>query len=141
LAIVAFAGFQYTGNNLKERKPIIDISDKTLDEKNATLKNRTPSLRLFVNQLLRWKNFWLFVFINLIQVFNCHFNSNFLTVFMEHLVGNSISPFMQSVVLSLASMLPHAFVVLIAPYIPRKGKATRYSVDNEPQCDLLAYIL
>ena len=107
IAFFAFVGFQYTAYNLKEKKTIIEEDSKDDD----------ISLKTFANQLLRQTNFWLFVAFNLIQVFNCHFNSNFLSIFMEHfLVPSQTSQITLSTILSLAAILPHVLVIFLASY-------------------------
>jgi hypothetical protein len=82
---------------------------------------RKLSLRTFAYQLLRFRNFWIFVLINLVQVFNCHFNSNFMSIFLDSLVGSGVSVFVHSFILSAAATLPHLFVVFLAPVIHKKS--------------------
>lgn len=117
VGIVALMGFFQTVSVLKEKKPIIDISKSSDDEHKYAY---APSLRVFARQIFTWKNFWLFTGINLVQVFNCHFNSNFLAIFIKYFVGE-LAAFWHSVMLSLASLLPFAAVILLAPRIPKYG--------------------
>ncbi|KAG8551577.1 hypothetical protein GDO81_004170 [Engystomops pustulosus] len=45
----------------------------------------------YLKQLSRHRNFLWFVCMNLVQVFHCHFNSNFFPLFLEHLLSDRIS--------------------------------------------------
>jgi Na+/melibiose symporter-like transporter len=117
VGILACAGFYRTVSVLKEKKPIIDVSKSHKDDNKHSY---APSLKIFAKQLLTWRNFWLFTGINLIQVFNCHFNSNFLAIFIKYFVSE-LATFWHSVMLSLASLLPFAAVVILAPRITKYG--------------------
>eukprot|EP01114_Cavostelium_apophysatum_P001315 TRINITY_DN11119_c0_g1_i1.p1 TRINITY_DN11119_c0_g1~~TRINITY_DN11119_c0_g1_i1.p1 ORF type:complete len:474 (-),score=86.24 TRINITY_DN11119_c0_g1_i1:66-1487(-) len=139
LTVVAFGGFQYTAANIHERKTVFDIARSL--EQEETAKKKQPSLRVFAKQLLRHTNFWIFVAFTLIQVFNCHFNSNFLSIFMEYFVGKDRT-LLHSVILSLASILPHVFVVVLANRIPSFGLYNVYQtfVIIKIVLSLLAYL-
>lgn len=64
------------------------------------------------------RNFWIFCGINLIQVFNCHFNSNFL---LTALSSTSLHATSTSTLFVLAATLPHVVVVLLAPLLLKLG--------------------
>ncbi|XP_040599407.1 transmembrane protein 180 isoform X2 [Mesocricetus auratus] len=49
------------------------------------------SLGQYLRQLARHQNFLWFVGMDLVQVFHCHFNSNFFPLFLEHLLSDRIS--------------------------------------------------
>jgi hypothetical protein len=95
---------------------------------------RIPPLRKFLSQLLGHRNFWLWVVINLIQVFNCHYNSNFMAIFLDAFLpaasgggsgdrgeDSSWNTFSKAGVLSLTAVLPHVCVILCAGVIARLG--------------------
>ena len=79
------------------------------------------SLSEFWSHLCLHRNFWLFVVINLVQVFNCHFNSNFLAASLNHLLSPAWDRSRLSALLALAALLPHVVVVLLAPLLLRIG--------------------
>lgn len=64
-------------------------------------------LKNYVKQLLRHKNFWWFTAMNLIQVFHCHFNSNFFPLFLDKLLGHTLSPKSAAFLLGLSFVVPH----------------------------------
>jgi Na+/melibiose symporter-like transporter len=84
------------------------------------------SLGPFWRTLRGHANFWVFVGVNLLQVFNCHFNSNFLAVSLDRFftLGSSAVP--SSLLLSVAAVAPHAVVVLVAPLLRRYGIETLF---------------
>nr|XP_008268641.1 transmembrane protein 180 isoform X4 [Oryctolagus cuniculus] len=49
------------------------------------------TLGQYLRQLARHQNFLWFVGMDLVQVFHCHFNSNFFPLFLEHLLSDQIS--------------------------------------------------
>uniref|UniRef100_A0ACB8F9T8 Transmembrane protein 180 n=1 Tax=Sphaerodactylus townsendi TaxID=933632 RepID=A0ACB8F9T8_9SAUR len=65
------------------------------------------TLAEYLKQLSRHRNFLWFVSMNLIQVFHCHFNSNFFPLFLEHLLSDRISLSMGSFLLGVSYVAPH----------------------------------
>lgn len=61
----------------------------------------------YVKQLSKHRNFMWFVSMNLIQVFHCHFNSNFFPLFLEHLLSDHISASTGSLLLGVSYIAPH----------------------------------
>ncbi|XP_037595488.1 transmembrane protein 180 [Cebus imitator] len=49
------------------------------------------TLGQYLRQLAHHRNFLWFVSMDLVQVFHCHFNSNFFPLFLEHLLSDHIS--------------------------------------------------
>jgi Na+/melibiose symporter-like transporter len=79
-------------------------------------------IRAFLRQVRRHANLWLFSGINLIQVFNCHFNSNFLPIFVRAFCAAPlVPPVVGSLVLGLSASLPHATVALLTGVVARHG--------------------
>lgn len=66
-----------------------------------------PGLTTFVSQLGNQYNFIWFTIMNLIQVFHCHFNSNFFPLFLENLLGNSVSSSFGSFLIGISFLAPH----------------------------------
>ncbi|XP_034519077.1 transmembrane protein 180 isoform X4 [Ailuropoda melanoleuca] len=58
------------------------------------------TLGQYLRQLARHRNFLWFVGMDLVQVFHCHFNSNFFPLFLEHLLSDHISLSMGSFLLA-----------------------------------------
>lgn len=65
------------------------------------------TLRQYLRQLARHRNFLWFVAMDLVQVFHCHFNSNFFPLFLEHLLADHISLSMGSFLLGISYVAPH----------------------------------
>eukprot|EP00794_Sanderia_malayensis_P005139 gene5139-5787_t len=61
----------------------------------------------YAKQLLKQKNFLWFAVMNLVQVFHCHFNSNFFPLFIERLLGHVISPSTGAMILGISFLIPH----------------------------------
>ncbi|XP_071987417.1 transmembrane protein 180 [Engystomops pustulosus] len=61
----------------------------------------------YLKQLSRHRNFLWFVCMNLVQVFHCHFNSNFFPLFLEHLLSDRISVSTGSFLLGISYIAPH----------------------------------
>ncbi|KAM6951751.1 transmembrane protein 180 [Aplochiton taeniatus] len=61
----------------------------------------------YLRQLSKHRNFMWFSAMNLIQVFHCHFNSNFFPLFLEHLLSDSISASTGSILLGISYIAPH----------------------------------
>uniref|UniRef100_A0A1A8BF90 Transmembrane protein 180 n=1 Tax=Nothobranchius kadleci TaxID=1051664 RepID=A0A1A8BF90_NOTKA len=72
-----------------------------------TQPDRAVTIRQYLKQLSKHKNFLWFVSMNLIQVFHCHFNSNFFPLFLEHLLSNNISASAGSILLGISYVAPH----------------------------------
>ncbi|KAK2866471.1 hypothetical protein Q7C36_002527 [Tachysurus vachellii] len=61
----------------------------------------------YLKQLSHHRNFMWFVSMNLVQVFHCHFNSNFFPLFLEHLLSDRISASTGSFLLGISYIAPH----------------------------------
>ncbi|XP_076467404.1 transmembrane protein 180-like isoform X2 [Babylonia areolata] len=61
----------------------------------------------YLQQLKSHKNFLWFAAMNIVQVFHCHFNSNFFPLFLENLLGNAVSPTLASALLGISFVAPH----------------------------------
>ena len=137
LSIICCASFLYTSIILEtefKNKPSTTQENenpveaqKDVKEQKSEYPNprKNPPIKEFFNQLLRVRNFWVYTIVNLIQVFNCHFNSNFISICMEQLliVGqHTISPRQLSAfVLTSSSLFPHLLVILLTPVQKKYG--------------------
>ncbi|XP_033755959.1 transmembrane protein 180-like [Pecten maximus] len=116
LAVFAFVGFVVAANLMKqERKRTLkksfsyddswsNRSDEYDDPVGPSVK---PGIGTFVSQLGKQYNFIWFTIMNLIQVFHCHFNSNFFPLFLENLLGNSVSSSFGSFLIGISFLAPH----------------------------------
>nr|XP_009939902.1 PREDICTED: transmembrane protein 180 isoform X2 [Opisthocomus hoazin] len=108
LALCSITGFTLSTQLLRQRfeadgkgqRPGIDLSGEICQEKRITLAE-------YLQQLSRHRNFLWFVCMNLIQVFHCHFNSNFFPLFLEHLLSDQISVSTGSFLLGVSYIAPH----------------------------------
>ncbi|XP_039565184.1 transmembrane protein 180 isoform X2 [Passer montanus] len=76
-------------------------------EKLSVPQEKRITLAEYLQQLSRHRNFLWFVCMNLIQVFHCHFNSNFFPLFLEHLLSDQISVSTGSFLLGVSYIAPH----------------------------------
>ncbi|KAK5851147.1 hypothetical protein PBY51_001963 [Eleginops maclovinus] len=82
---------------------------KELSVGNAPMTNpeKPVTIGQYLKQLSKHKNFMWFVSMNLVQVFHCHFNSNFFPLFLEHLLSDNISASTGSILLGISYIAPH----------------------------------
>ncbi|XP_069756252.1 transmembrane protein 180 isoform X2 [Narcine bancroftii] len=70
-------------------------------------QEQTLTLAEYLKQLSKHQNFVWFVSMNLVQVFHCHFNSNFFPLFLEYLLSDRISLSTGSFLLGASYIAPH----------------------------------
>ncbi|XP_078269507.1 transmembrane protein 180 [Rhinoraja longicauda] len=70
-------------------------------------QEQTLTFSEYLKQLSRHQNFVWFVSMNLVQVFHCHFNSNFFPLFLEYLLSDRISLSTGSFLLGASYIAPH----------------------------------
>ncbi|KAL3863568.1 hypothetical protein ACJMK2_005319 [Sinanodonta woodiana] len=117
LALISLLGFTISVTLLKKtfkeqmhKDPILPQKDDSktsasVGEDEGSLSKGT--LMVFAKQLLSQRNFVWFSAMNLVQVFHCHFNSNFFPLFLERLLGDSISPGFGSFLIGISFVAPH----------------------------------
>uniref|UniRef100_A0A8U7ML06 Major facilitator superfamily domain containing 13A n=1 Tax=Corvus moneduloides TaxID=1196302 RepID=A0A8U7ML06_CORMO len=115
LALCSIVGFTLSTQLLRQRfqadgKAKWD-QESTLKElyieKHSVPQEKRITLAEYLQQLSRHRNFLWFVCMNLIQVFHCHFNSNFFPLFLEHLLSDQISVSTGSFLLGVSYIAPH----------------------------------
>ncbi|XP_072280587.1 transmembrane protein 180 [Pyxicephalus adspersus] len=84
-----------------------DILKELLVEESSVSPEKNITLFEYLKQLSRHRNFLWFVCMNLVQVFHCHFNSNFFPLFLEHLLSDRISVSTGSFLLGISYIAPH----------------------------------
>ncbi|XP_067930670.1 transmembrane protein 180-like isoform X2 [Watersipora subatra] len=87
LAVISAIGFYVISTFLQSFISIPGHNTNYISNKDGVVPHNL-SLKVYIRQLLAQKNFLRFTLINAIQVFHCHFNSNFLAVFMEVLIAD-----------------------------------------------------
>jgi Na+/melibiose symporter-like transporter len=105
-----------TPNDQTERIPQLEPEPETNKDKSIS-----DGFRTFLSQLSTHHNFKLFCIINLLQVFDCTFEKNFLSSFLRQFAGNDLSMESQSVVVSLSFVLPWGCTVFLTPLVKRIG--------------------
>ncbi|NXP36728.1 MF13A protein, partial [Leiothrix lutea] len=115
LALCSVVGFTLSTQLLRQR---FQADGKVKWDQESTLKElyieklsvpqeKRITLAEYLQQLSRHRNFLWFVCMNLIQVFHCHFNSNFFPLFLEHLLSDQISVSTGSFLLGVSYIAPH----------------------------------
>ncbi|XP_023571227.1 transmembrane protein 180 isoform X2 [Octodon degus] len=79
------------------------------------------TLGQYLRQLARHQNFLWFVGMDLVQVFHCHFNSNFFPLFLEYLLSDHISLSTGSFLLGISYVAPHLNNLYFLPLCRRWG--------------------
>ncbi|XP_045047337.1 transmembrane protein 180 isoform X2 [Desmodus rotundus] len=82
------------------------------------------TLGQYLRQLAHHRNFLWFVGMDLVQVFHCHFNSNFFPLFLEHLLSGHISLSTGSFLLGISYVAPHLNNLYFLPLCRRWGVYT-----------------
>eukprot|EP00047_Mylnosiga_fluctuans_P024398 m.160374 g.160374 ORF g.160374 m.160374 type:complete len:481 (+) comp9849_c1_seq3:242-1684(+) len=129
MAALCAVGFVLCGRELREQCMHIKKMDAGEDVNERPSKAMSP-LRMvriwgiFLGQMLANRNFMLFSGLHLVQVFHCHFNSNFFPLMLSRLLGGHISRSLQSLLLGISFTLPH-----INNYYFSKAVATRGAYD------------
>jgi hypothetical protein len=54
-----------------------------------------------------------------VQVFDCTFEKNFFSLSLSELVGDGVSVSTRAAVISLSFLLPHAYTVVVSPFVQR----------------------
>ncbi|RXN10126.1 transmembrane protein 180 [Labeo rohita] len=83
------------------------LTELSVGQAPFTSPEKPVTLGEYLKQLSRHKNFMWFVSMNLVQVFHCHFNSNFFPLFLEHLLSDRISASTGSFLLGISYIAPH----------------------------------
>ncbi|NXO67299.1 MF13A protein, partial [Phainopepla nitens] len=115
LALCSVVGFTLSTQLLRQR---FQADGKAKWDQESTLKElyieklsvpqeKRITLAEYLQQLSRHRNFLWFVCMNLVQVFHCHFNSNFFPLFLEHLLSDQISISTGSFLLGVSYIAPH----------------------------------
>ncbi|KAM9188790.1 transmembrane protein 180 isoform 2-T2 [Mergus octosetaceus] len=115
LALCSIVGFTLSTQLLHQR---FEADGKAKWDQESTLKQlyieklsvpqeKRITLAEYLQQLKRHRNFLWFVCMNLVQVFHCHFNSNFFPLFLEHLLSDQISVSTGSFLLGVSYIAPH----------------------------------
>ncbi|EDV22679.1 uncharacterized protein TRIADDRAFT_28293 [Trichoplax adhaerens] len=86
-----------------------------------TSRSQNVGVRLFLSQVLINKNFLSFSVMNLLQVFHCHFNSNFFPLFLHYLLGDYVSPITASILLGVSFVVPHFSNIYLLSLCRRYG--------------------
>jgi len=112
LTAISMCGFLIASKILKEvylkHQAPVSSPEKREDFGNTSLSvSEKDSLMKFVKELSGHRNFVWFSIMNIVQVFHCHFNSNFFPLFLDSLLGSSNSANLGAYILGISFILPH----------------------------------
>ncbi|XP_041705857.1 transmembrane protein 180 [Coregonus clupeaformis] len=116
LAAVSALGFAAVSRLLKSRfekearlrqDEALALKELSIGQSPLTQQEKPVTLGEYLRQLSKHRNFMWFASMNLVQVFHCHFNSNFFPLFLEHLLSDSISASTGSILLGISYIAPH----------------------------------
>uniref|UniRef100_UPI0035902372 transmembrane protein 180 n=1 Tax=Myxine glutinosa TaxID=7769 RepID=UPI0035902372 len=131
LAVVAAIGFVVFTHLLRsvylgtdQRHNPDSFAKQHEDETGSVDAEVLVSLRQYIKQLSGHRNLLWFVIMNLIQVFHCHFNSNFFPLFLEHLLSDRISFTTGSLLLGMSYFAPHLMNLYFMQLCQRHGVYT-----------------
>jgi len=104
LSVFACFGFIYC---CKSMLSYFEDKDYPSRSTNVSKIGNVGDAKKYTYQVLKHRNFLLFAAMNLIQVFHCHFNSNFFPIFIQHLLSHALTPTAAAILLGLSFLLPH----------------------------------
>ncbi|XP_056153276.1 transmembrane protein 180 [Lampris incognitus] len=116
LASISMLGFVLVSRLLRHRfqneaklrqDEALILKELSVGHDPLTHQEKPVTVGVYLRQLSKHKNFMWFVSMNLVQVFHCHFNSNFFPLFLEHLLSDSISASTGSILLGISYIAPH----------------------------------
>lgn len=84
-----------------------NMSKKDSHNNHKQVIGSVSLIKNYTYQILRHKNFLIFSCMNLVQVFHCHFNSNFFPLFIQYLLGHTLSPSAGAILIGLSFLVPH----------------------------------
>eukprot|EP01137_Pigoraptor_chileana_P030823 Opistho-2@17822 len=140
VAVVAYLCFRYTGLHARTHphfRPSEPAEGAKNGEKSGDLAD--GSLRNFLKltmQIVRQRNFQLFVGMNFLQIFHSTFASSFYTIFEDSLLG---SPFdssaraVRSVIAGASGSIPQLAVLFFVATPPHNGVVCSHSLLVHPQ--------
>lgn len=107
--------FYWTAKHLE---PLEAMARRSLSSTHDTAFTHETSTWTLARQLMR-RNFVIFCLLGIIQVFNCHFNSNLLALVLARVFDSSA--FTQTAVLFGSAVLPQLCVALLADSVVSRG--------------------
>jgi hypothetical protein len=87
----------------------------------ATSAPQVLTLGQFAAQILRHRNFWAFVFVNFLQVYQSSFHSNFYALFDSTLLRGNLSTGFRGTLLGLTDFVAPIVTVLCSPLAGIRG--------------------
>lgn len=106
IALFACFGFYICCKSLKKYYKENHFSKKNDEETKNTVGDFSV-VKKYTSQVLKHRNFLLFSAMNLVQVFHCHFNSNFFPLFIHQLLGHILTPTQGAMLLGFSFLVPH----------------------------------
>lgn len=86
-----------------------------------TLRQSLVTWMTFLKEVGTQRNFVAFSLMHLIQVFHCHFNSNFFPLLLDFLLGETYSRSTKSILLGISFVLPHLNNIFFSSLSARFG--------------------
>lgn len=107
ISVISMLGFFIMASAMKQTHSK-EIHVKKIENRPDVIDipHKKQSVMVFVRQLMKHKNFKYFSVMNLVQVFHCHFNSNFFPLFLENLLGGYSSGF-GAFLIGISFLAPH----------------------------------
>ena len=127
LSLLSGCGFYFSGKYLQR---LVDFEFESVcgsldgDERRHGVGERVAKGRgmiAFLREIVDQKNFVWFSLMNLIQVFHCHFNSNFFPFFLQQLLQDHLSQTICGLLLGLSFVVPHLNNIYFSALSETKG--------------------
>lgn len=120
LALVAVMLFSFTATYLEPLEAHARKVFQANSESAAVPSNNTSTTSsITLSKQLFHRNFIIYCVVGVVQVFNCHFNSNLLALVLDRVFDSS--PFVQTAVLCGSAVFPQICVALLADWVVSHG--------------------
>lgn len=122
ISTIAFIGFCVSSSKLSTYLLKSNISyEKNDDMIQRKTKKIQWNLVNYIKLLPRHKNLFYFSILNLIQVFSCHFNSNFFPLFIDIFFNGNSKSLVGSCLLGFSFLIPHLLNMYLIRFCDKYG--------------------
>eukprot|EP00050_Salpingoeca_kvevrii_P021049 m.105672 g.105672 ORF g.105672 m.105672 type:complete len:404 (+) comp9154_c0_seq3:98-1309(+) len=121
LAVIATGGFVGIAQILRAQAPTKGHERIDSLDRKAIQGVDHPSWWMFLRQVWRNPNFGYFTVLNVVQVFHCHFNSNFFPLLLDVLLDGYLSDQGKSLLLGFSFIMPHINNIYFSHLVKQHG--------------------
>ncbi|XP_072039937.1 transmembrane protein 180-like [Amphiura filiformis] len=123
LGVLGWAGMYYTATNVRTAHDLKSASiPQYLPKSDASSDPTATSIFTQFMQVIRRKNFILFVTINFLQIFHNYYLHNFLSIFADELIPSRAMPkLVKKLLYGGSNLLVPVLVLCLSPLVAKRG--------------------